>query len=150
MTWKHFHFTGPLWGESTDDRGIPLTTGQWFWALLFTLILAWTSYCINSLAPGKFEWNFRYVIFKRILVIGGWGISCEIALIWMSLDFTDDQTSGKLLDLYRTGGLVATWKIQVLLVLQNFYRTLYNFFNIRVPIEGLPTGIFYRAGGPAQ
>ena len=23
----------------------------------------------NSLAPGKFEWNFRYVIFKRILVV---------------------------------------------------------------------------------
>ena len=33
------------------------------------------------------------------------------------------QTSGKLLDLYRTGGPVTTWKIQVLLVLQNFYRT---------------------------
>ena len=45
----------------------------------------------NSLAPGKFKWNFRHVIFKQILVIDGWGISCEIALIWMSLDFTDDQ-----------------------------------------------------------
>ena len=46
----------------------------------------------NSLAPGKFEWNFRHVIFKQILVINGWGISCEIALIRMSLDFTDDQS----------------------------------------------------------
>ena len=45
----------------------------------------------NSLAPGKFEWNFRHIIFKKILVIDGWDISCEIALIWMSLDFTDDQ-----------------------------------------------------------
>ena len=36
---------------------------------------------INSLAPGKFEWHFRYVIFKRILVINGSGISCETALI---------------------------------------------------------------------
>ena len=45
---------------------------------------------INSLAPGKFEWYFRHVIFKQILVIDGWGISSEIALIWMSLDFTDD------------------------------------------------------------
>ena len=45
----------------------------------------------NSLAPGKIEWNFRYVIFEQILVIDGWVISCEIALIWMSLDFTDDQ-----------------------------------------------------------
>ena len=34
----------------------------------------------NSLAPGKFEWNFRHVIFKQILVIDDWGISCEIAL----------------------------------------------------------------------
>ena len=36
----------------------------------------------NSLAPGKFEWNFY-----------GWGISWEIALWWMSLDFTDDQST---------------------------------------------------------
>ena len=33
---------------------------------------------------------------------------------------------------------------------QNFYRTYYIFFNIRVPTEGLPTGIFYQTGGPAQ
>ena len=48
---------------------------------------------INSLAPGKFEQNFRHVIFKQILVIDGGGICCEIALIWMSLDFTDDQST---------------------------------------------------------
>ena len=47
---------------------------------------------VNSLAPGKFEWNFRYVIFKQILLIDGWGISCEIVLILMSLDFTDYQS----------------------------------------------------------
>ena len=47
---------------------------------------------INSLAPGKFEWNFRHVIFTD-LVIDSWCISCEIALIWMSLDFTDDQST---------------------------------------------------------
>ena len=52
-----------------------------------------TWYKLNSLAPGIFEWNFRHVISKRILVIDGWGISCEIVLIWMSLDFTDDQTT---------------------------------------------------------
>ena len=28
-------------------------------------------------------------MFKQILVIDGWGISCEIVLIWMSLDLTD-------------------------------------------------------------
>ena len=50
------------------------------------------SWPINSLAPRKFEWNFRYVICKRILVIDGWDISCKITLIWMSQDFTDDQS----------------------------------------------------------
>ena len=33
----------------------------------------------NSLAPGRFQWNFNYVIFFIILVIVGWGNSCEIA-----------------------------------------------------------------------
>ena len=47
----------------------------------------------NSLAPGKFEWNFRHVIFQQILVIDGWDIFSEIALIWMSLDFIDDQST---------------------------------------------------------
>ena len=37
------------------------------------------------ISPVKFEWNFRHVIFKQILVIDGWGISCEVAQIWMSL-----------------------------------------------------------------
>ena len=49
--------------------------------------------CFNSLAPGKFESKFRHVIFKQILVIDGWGISCEIVLIWMPLDFIDDQST---------------------------------------------------------
>ena len=48
---------------------------------------------LDSLAHGKFEWNFKYVIFKWIFVIDGWGISYEIVLIWMSLDFTDDQST---------------------------------------------------------
>ena len=47
----------------------------------------------NSWPPGKFERNFRYVIFQGILVNDSWGISCEIALIWMSVDFTDDQST---------------------------------------------------------
>ena len=52
-----------------------------------------SNFHFNSLAPGKFEWNFRYVIFKWILMVDGWSISCEIALILMSLDFTDDQST---------------------------------------------------------
>ena len=45
------------------------------------------------MAPGKFEWKFRHVIFKQILVIDVWGISSENALIWMSLDSADDQST---------------------------------------------------------
>ena len=53
-------------------------------------------YCrqlIHQLAPERFEWNFRQVIFKLILVIVGWGISCEIAFRWLSLDITDDKST---------------------------------------------------------
>ena len=46
-----------------------------------------------KLAPGKFEWNFRHVILKQILVYDGSGIFCEIALIWMLLDFTYDEVN---------------------------------------------------------
>ena len=62
---------------------------------IMELCIKWCDYhqpYINSLGPGKFKWNFRHVIFKQIVVIGGWGISCEITLIWMSLVFTDDQS----------------------------------------------------------
>ena len=48
---------------------------------------------VMVMASRKFEFNLRYVIFKQILVIDGWGISCEIALIWMTLDFTDDKSA---------------------------------------------------------
>ena len=48
---------------------------------------------LNSLAPGKFEWHFSYLIFQIISVINGWGISCELALRWTSLDFTEDKST---------------------------------------------------------
>ena len=88
--------TATVWG-SVGGPGAGLCQGitklEWSWDQD-----AWTgtenSECLfNSLAPGEFGWNFRYVIFKWILVIDGWNISCEIALIWMSLDFTDDQSA---------------------------------------------------------
>ena len=47
----------------------------------------------NSLAPGRFQFNFRYVIFKLTSVNDGWGISYEIALRWMPLDLTDDKST---------------------------------------------------------
>ena len=81
MTWTHFaHYW--LIVRTTSDWQIPLTKASNVW------------HNFNSLAPGKFEWNFRHVVmFKQILVIDGCGISCEIAIIWMSLDFTDDQST---------------------------------------------------------
>ena len=33
------------------------------------------------------------MIFKRMLVIDGWDISCETALGWMSLDLADDKSA---------------------------------------------------------
>ena len=48
---------------------------------------------VNSLAPGRFQFNFRKVIFKLNLVNGGWGISYKIALRWMPQDLTDDKST---------------------------------------------------------
>ena len=48
---------------------------------------------INSLAPGRFKVNFRWVIFRLILVVNGSGISCETAIIWVSLDHTYDKST---------------------------------------------------------
>ena len=50
----------------------------------------------DSLAPGRFQFDFRKVIFKLTLVNGGWGISYEIALRWMPQewqDLTDDKST---------------------------------------------------------
>ena len=71
------------------------THGSWSFVLVFCRVRyrEILPIFINSLAPGKFEINFRHVISKQILVIDGWGNSCDIALIWMSLDFTDDQST---------------------------------------------------------
>ena len=48
---------------------------------------------VNSLAPGRFEQNFRWVIFKLISVTDVWGVSCKIALRWMPLDLTDEKST---------------------------------------------------------
>ena len=85
-------------------QGLDIAHGRliyrnWLWLVTFSHMNAWSSpiercqFPINSVALAKFEWNFRYVIFQGILVIEGWGMACEIALIWMSLDFTDYQST---------------------------------------------------------
>ena len=57
------------------------------------LYINYKLYQVNSLAHGKFEWNFVYVIFKWISVIVGWGMSFEIALLWLWLHFMNDQST---------------------------------------------------------
>ena len=47
----------------------------------------------NSFAPGRFWLNFRWVMFKQILVIDGWVFSCEITLRWTSQGLTDDKST---------------------------------------------------------
>ena len=78
-----------LWDGSIWDEA-----SSWLIILLQSPpVIQHSEVSLNSLAPGKFECNSRYVIFKQISVIDGWGISSEIALIWMSLDCTDDQST---------------------------------------------------------
>ena len=48
---------------------------------------------VNSLVPTIFEWNFTWVIFKIILAVYGWCISCEMALKFISLDLADDKSA---------------------------------------------------------
>ena len=61
-----------------------------WWLFILLQCISWEfDLCrINSLAPGWFKVNFRRIIFKLILVVNGWGISCETTLIWLSLDHT--------------------------------------------------------------
>ena len=48
---------------------------------------------LNSLAAGRFQRNYRKVIFQLILVIDGLSISCKIVLKWMPMDLTDGKST---------------------------------------------------------
>ena len=48
---------------------------------------------INSLAPGRFEQNFRYVILKLISVTDGLGKIALRLIRWMPQDLTDDKST---------------------------------------------------------
>ena len=80
---------------ATEVRhGWVITSNRKLWvSLLIHALVSVDILLVNSLAPGRFECNFEHVKFKLILVIDGWGIFCEVALIWMSLDFTDDKST---------------------------------------------------------
>ena len=51
------------------------------------------TFVFSSLCPGRFEWNFRKIIFKLILVTDGCDISSEIALKLTSWDLSDDKST---------------------------------------------------------
>ena len=80
-------------------RASDLWCGTWISSEFADLLLwSWmslviTTASVNSLAPGRFQFNLRLVIFKLTLVNGGWGISCKIAHRWLSLDLTDDKST---------------------------------------------------------
>ena len=63
------------------------------WLSLALLGFCHRNWWINSLAPGRFQFHLREVIFKLNLVNGGWGISYEIALRWMPQDLTDNKST---------------------------------------------------------
>ena len=70
-----------LWETSTMARN----NRHIFKTLQFIILTHWS--------PGRFQFNFRKVIFKLTLMNGGWGISYEIALRWMPQDLTDDKST---------------------------------------------------------
>ena len=61
--------TGPLWGESSGYRLIPLTKGQWRWALMFSLICAWTNDWVNSRDAGNLR---RHRAHDDVTVMNVW------------------------------------------------------------------------------
>ena len=85
---------GWAWKPFITDATFGMTCGSFqdFMHLMWSCVwLNWGS--INSWAPERFQFNFRYVIFKLNLVNGGWGISYVIALRWTPLDLTDDEST---------------------------------------------------------
>ena len=79
--WVYSHIPGGTWDRSPDllqSCTKPYKT--------------WASNCRNSLTPGKFEWIFWVPNFTDNFS-DGWGISCELAVRWMSLDLSDDKST---------------------------------------------------------
>ena len=55
-----FRVTGPLWGESTGPRWIPLTKASNAGALMYSLICARTNGWVNNRDPGNLRCNFAH------------------------------------------------------------------------------------------
>ena len=97
IKWKHFPRYWPF------VRGIhqsPVNSphkGQWRGALILSLIFAWINSRVNNREAGDLRCHCAHydvtIMFKWILVIDGWGTSCEITLRWMFLDLIDDNST---------------------------------------------------------
>ena len=77
------------WGLPLNRRHAIVWTNDGF--TFHTFIYVTRPPWVNPLAPGRFEWKFRQVIFKLISVINGWGIFCEMIRRRIWLDLTDDK-----------------------------------------------------------
>ena len=97
-----FIWTHPIQSNSTySNLTWPRVPNEYFdidievwWRIYSSVNHNWFSLLpLNSLPPGRFQFNFRWVIFKLALVNGVWGISYEIALRWMPLDLIDDKST---------------------------------------------------------
>ena len=63
--------------SATRQQAIIWTNdGLVYWRILWVTQPEW----VNSLGPGRLEWNFTEVILTLDLMIDGWCIFCEIAL----------------------------------------------------------------------
>ena len=78
------------WGDTSFNMNVLAEKSFIQWTQLGTCLY---SLCINSLVPGRFQFNFRWVILKLTLVNGGWGILWNRPLRWMPLDLADDKST---------------------------------------------------------
>ena len=78
-----------LFWQVTDVDAVYISK---LWWMLSQAFLG-NTYTFNALDPGRFQIEFRLAIFRLILVKDGWGIPYEIALRWMPLDLTDDEST---------------------------------------------------------
>ena len=89
------HYLSQCWPRSMlpyDVTGPQWVNRGWSWTAVGARRHN-TQTIINSLAPGRLEWNFGWLSFKLISQSDGWGISSEVALRWWSVDLTDDKST---------------------------------------------------------
>ena len=104
-----------LYDKATETRTMPsrgsaatpiasrgsYTNPLWLWWVVWSPLWLQCNHCVvgeafvvvavvHSLAPGRFQRNFRKVIFQLILVIDGWS---KIVLKWMPADLTDGKST---------------------------------------------------------